>query len=215
MPEQGLAAHTPHLRPREGGAVRSGAHAAILAFWLAIHARDPYTGMHCRRVARLAVRIGRALGLPAAEQRTLLHAGWLHDVGKCAVPDGVLLKPGPLDPEERQAIELHVRDGCRLLGRFPLLWNLQPIVAAHHERWDGTGYPAALAGTSIPLGARVLALSDVYDAMTTDRPHRRGMPRDKALGIIRDEGGRQFDPEITAGFVELVARADGGGVQAT
>jgi HD-GYP domain-containing protein (c-di-GMP phosphodiesterase class II) len=144
----------------------------------------------------LAVRIGRKLGLPRSELRTLIHAALLHDIGKFAVPDAVLQKPGELNKAERELIEAHVRAGCRIVASFPKLWHLLPAIAGHHERLQGGGYPASIAGEHIPLSARVLAVADIWDALVSDRPYHRGMPFEEAQALLQAGAGRLYDPRV-------------------
>lgn len=173
----------------------------IRALWRSLAARDPATAAHSRRVARLARRIGRRLGLGPDELRMLSRAGRLHDIGKLATPDATLRKPGSLDEAERRRIERHVRDGVLILADFPALWQLLPLVATHHERWDGAGYPAGLAGSAIPYGGRILAVADSFDAMTASRPYRGRLPAKAARRILRSGAGTQWDPAVVEAFL--------------
>jgi len=168
--------------------------ATLEAFARAIDARDPYTAGHSERVARCVVTLARAGGLPDAEIETLRRGSMLHDIGKVGVPDAVLRKPGPLDADERAAIEAHPAIGYYMLESVPFLAEALPAVRSHHERWDGQGYPDRLAGTDIHPHARLLAVADTYDAMTSARPYRTALSRDEAVRRIRAERGRQFEP---------------------
>ncbi len=169
-----------------------------------VEARDHYTGQHTQEVALLVVRLALTLGRDVAEARLIGLAGRLHDVGKVVVPDTVLQKPGRLDEEEWVLMRTHPLVGADVVGRVPALRALAPLIRAHHERWDGTGYPDGLAGAAIPLGARVVAVADTYGAMTTDRPYRRACPAAHALDELRRCAGTQFDPAIVAALERVL-----------
>lgn len=166
---------------------------------------DAETTDHVQRVAALACALAKACGWAAPALEQLGVAAVLHDVGKVAVPTRLLTKPGPLSGAERRAVERHTTFAWKLLGscRSPELRVARQVAAHHHERWDGTGYPHALAGTSIPIAARVVALADVFDALTSDRPYRPAMSVEAALALIADGAGSQFDPALTAVFLNL------------
>jgi hypothetical protein len=168
--------------------------ATLEAFAKAIDARDHYTAGHSERVTLYTLVLARASGLAEAELEIVRRAGMLHDIGKVGVPDAVLRKPGPLDPEERAAIELHPVIGYRMLEHVPFLTDSLAAVRGHHERWDGTGYPDKLAGNDIHLHARLMAVADTYDAMTSARPYRPGLPREEARRRLHEARGTQFDP---------------------
>ena len=172
---------------------------------LAAEYRDDATGRHTQRVARTAALVAAALGEPAAAVELIAQAAPLHDVGKIGVPDGVLLKPGRLLPDEWAVMQAHTDIGGRLLsgGRFPLLQAAEQIARTHHERWDGTGYPAGLAGEAIPLAGRVVAVADVFDALTHARPYKPAWPVAAAVAEIAAQSGRQFDPRVVAAFLTL------------
>ncbi len=168
--------------------------------------RDDDTGQHTRRVGALAARIAAALGRPADEVETVRQAAPLHDVGKIGVPDEILLKPGRLTPAEFAVMQTHAAIGGRILSgaRFPVLRAAEAIALTHHERWDGTGYPAGLAGEAIPLVGRVVAVADVYDALTHARPYKPAWSGQDAAAEIRRQSGRQFDPAVVAAFLRCV-----------
>jgi putative nucleotidyltransferase with HDIG domain len=171
----------------------------------AIEARDPYTRGHSARVTTIAEAIARRLGWDD-ERLELLHLGGrLHDVGKLGVSEEVLAKRGRLDEEELAQIREHPKLGARILLRVATLRGALPYVLYHHERWDGGGYPTGRAGEEIPLEARVLAVADAFDAMTSDRPYRPALDRDEALAEVARCSGTQFDPEIVRVFLELFA----------
>jgi putative nucleotidyltransferase with HDIG domain len=170
----------------------------------AIEARDPYTRGHSARVTALAEGIALKLGWLQAEIDLLLVAGRLHDVGKLGISPAILRKPGPLEAHEREEIELHPELGARLVAAFGVTAAVVPCVLHHHERWDGDGYPRGRSRTTIPIGARVLAIADAFDAMTSLRPYRRPLPQADALAEIAACMGTQFDPEIAAAFIEAI-----------
>jgi HD-GYP domain-containing protein (c-di-GMP phosphodiesterase class II) len=169
---------------------------------LAAEYRDDETGQHTRRVGELATRIGEAVGLPDDKLVLLRQAAPLHDVGKIAIPDSILLKPGPLTPAEFERMKSHTTRGAAMLSGhgFALLEMAEKIALTHHERWDGTGYPAGLAGSTIPLVGRIVAIADVFDALTHARPYKDAWTVDAAVSEISSQGGRQFDPDIVAAF---------------
>jgi hypothetical protein len=177
----------------------------------AIEAKDAYTGGHLRRVSEYAVAVGEKLGLRGRELETLHYASLLHDVGKLGVPESVLGKEGPLDPRETDLMRQHPEIGARMLERLEVLRGAAPLVLHHQERFDGEldgqhpGYPRGLAGDDIPLGARVIAVVDAFDAMTTTRPYREALPQDEAAAILRREKGRQFDPRVVDAFLDCLA----------
>jgi putative nucleotidyltransferase with HDIG domain len=167
-----------------------------LALTEAIESRDPYTGDHCRRLAEYAGSMAGKLALPPNEIEVVRLGAALHDMGKIVVPDSILKKPGKLTPEEYTIIKQHCYSGGQICKKVGFLMNAYPVVYHHHERWDGKGYPDGLAGEKIPLGARIVAVVDAYDAMTSDRPYRSAMPLEEAAAILQDGAGRQWDPRV-------------------
>ncbi len=169
--------------------------------------RDDDTGLHTRRVADLSARIAAAMGLPGAEVEMIRRTAPLHDVGKIGIPDGVLLKPGKLNEGEWELMKRHTVVGAQVLseGRSEMVRMAEAIALAHHERWDGTGYPRAVAGDDIPLCARIVALADVYDALSSDRPYRPAWTRDRVLAEITAGRGTHFDPAVVDAFLVHVA----------
>lgn len=166
------------------------AESVIVSLALTIEARDTNTEGHCKRLAGYAVGLGRALGLDDDDLAALERGGYLHDVGKVGIPDAVLLKPGPLTPDEFQLMKQHTVIGDRLCGELRSLRKVRPIVRYHHERLDGTGYPDGLRGDAIPLLAQVLGIVDVFDALTTSRPYKAAWPRARAAEELRAEAAR-------------------------
>jgi len=168
----------------------------VRALTSAIDAKDPYTCGHSDRVARIAVRIGRELGFEGPALKTLYMTGLLHDIGKIGIDDNVLRKPGRLTEAEYEHIKLHPELGHKILKDLRNLNDVLPTVLHHHEHWDGDGYPGRLRGEEIPLQARVAAVADAYDAMTSDRPYRKGMPEQKVEEIFRKGAGKQWDAQV-------------------
>ena len=174
----------------------------------AVEARDPYTCGHSERVASFAKALARIVGQPSDVCERIYLTGLLHDVGKIAIPDGVLRKPGKLDADERAIIETHTDAGWQILHQLDALRDVLPGVLYHHEHFNGEGYPDGLAGDSIPLDGRILAVSDAFDAMTSDRPYRRGMPIEKACEILNGGSGSYWDPELVKAFVSHIDEID-------
>ena len=175
----------------------------LYAFVETIEARDPYTKQHSSRVSSYAMSIARAIGCSQEEIDELNVSGNLHDIGKIGIPDSILLKPGQLTDEEYEVIKKHPVIGSNIIGHFNM-WSLEEkIIRHHHERWDGKGYPDNLKENEIPFLSRILSVSDVYDALTSDRSYRVKMQEDVALNIIIENAGSQFDPEIVDIFLGL------------
>jgi diguanylate cyclase (GGDEF)-like protein/putative nucleotidyltransferase with HDIG domain len=170
----------------------------IEALALAIEAKDQTTHTHLQRVRTYAVEIAKELGLAAGEIEALRAAALLHDIGKLAVPEHIINKPGRLTPEEFEKMKVHPLVGAEILERVAFPYPVAPIVRAHHERWDGTGYPAGLAGEAIPIGARILAAVDCLDALASHRQYRPAMPLDQAMDKVKEKSGSWFDPTIVA-----------------
>jgi PAS domain S-box-containing protein/putative nucleotidyltransferase with HDIG domain len=172
---------------------------------IAAEYRDDETYQHTERVGHVASRLALELGLPAGQVTLLRHAAPLHDVGKLAIPDCILLKPGRLTPEEFDVMKTHAELGARLLssGSSRVLQTAAVIAATHHERWDGAGYPKGLAGDAIPLVGRIVAVADVFDALTHDRPYKQAWPIERACAEIERSAGGQFDPRVVVAFRAL------------
>lgn len=176
-----------------------------------IEARDPYTAGHCSRLAKYSVGLGRAIGCAEPMLKTLWLGGSLHDIGKIAIPDCVLLKTGPLDAAERAAINSHAVVGADLLAQLHTLEAVRPIVRHHHERFDGAGYPDGLRGEAIPLAARITSVVDVYDALRTARPYKDPFSRERSVAILRAEAdGGALDPRITTTFLDILPDLESG-----
>ncbi|HEV7528818.1 MAG TPA: HD domain-containing phosphohydrolase [Solirubrobacteraceae bacterium] len=177
---------------------------------IAAEYRDDETYQHTERVGHVAAKLARGLGLPAGQVTLLRHAAPLHDVGKLAIPDCILLKPGRLTPEEFEVMKTHAELGARLLssGGSRVLQTAAVIAATHHERWDGTGYPKGLSGEGIPLVGRIVAVADVFDALTHDRPYKSAWSLQRACAEIERSAGSQFDPRVVAAFLALRSDLD-------
>jgi putative nucleotidyltransferase with HDIG domain len=172
----------------------------IEALALAIEAKDDTTAAHLKRVQVYAAEIAKALNLSDSEIRALEAASLLHDIGKLAVPEHIINKPGRLTPEEFEKMKIHPVVGADILERVRFPYPVVPIVRSHHECWDGRGYPDGLKGEEIPIGARILSVVDCFDALASDRPYRKAMPAAKALALIKSLAGTQFDPRIVEVF---------------
>ncbi|MDQ1556740.1 MAG: hypothetical protein QOI02_1742, partial [Actinomycetota bacterium] len=184
----------------------------VRALAAALDLRDDQTGAHATRVTALALRLARTVAPDLAVDPGLEFGFLLHDVGKIGVPDAIVLKPGPLDPEEFESMRGHVTLGERIVAEVPYLRGIAAdIIHSHHERWDGRGYPSGLEGEAIPLAARIFSIVDSFDAITNDRPYRAAQSVDHALHEIEKGAGTQFDPMIAAAFVHLMCddRAEG------
>jgi two-component system cell cycle response regulator len=169
----------------------------------ALEQRDPHLTDHLADVERLATGTAQALGLPEDQVEVIALGAELHDVGKVAIPEAILSKPGPLSDQEWTLMRAHTIAGEQILASSPALATIGPLVRSSHERWDGKGYPDGLAGSAIPLGSRVIAVCDSYDAMTSDRSYRRAMSEEVALAELRAGAGSQFDPQVVAAFLRV------------
>ncbi len=174
----------------------------------AIESKDPYTRGHSDRVSRFATSIAEAMNFSRREIEAVRVAGILHDVGKIGIPEGLLLKFAPLTKAEFEVIKEHSSISIKIIEKAEFPWDIRSLARHHHERYDGGGYPDGLKRDDIPLGARILAVADTYEALLADRPYRKGFPKEKALDIIKEVGGTQLDPEIVAVFLELVEKGE-------
>src|SRR6202040_227377 len=174
----------------------------IEALALAIEAKDHTTHTHLQRVRTYAVEVAKELSLAEEQIEALRAAALLHDIGKLAVPEQIINKPGKLTPEEFEKIKIQPGACAEILERVQFPYPVVPIVRAHHEKWDGSGYPAGLKGEEIPIGARILSSVDCLDALASNRQYRRALPLDRAMEIITSEAGKSFDPQV----VEVLER---------
>lgn len=184
--------------------LRERSSAAMESLSATVDARDAYTAGHSRRVQQLALALGRELGLSRAELDLLDRAALFHDIGKLAVPDAILLKPGRLTPDEWNVMQTHAEEGARIIDRLGFLQDAVPSIRSHHERWDGGGYPEGLAGDEIPLGARIIHVADALDSMLTTRIYRAARGLEDALAEIRGAAGSQFCPRCVAALDRLL-----------
>jgi diguanylate cyclase (GGDEF)-like protein/putative nucleotidyltransferase with HDIG domain len=178
--------------------------ATIEALALAIDAKDQTSQSHIRRVQLYAAALARALGMSENEIQGVKTAALLHDIGKLAVPEHILSKPGPLTPEEFQKIRAHPKVGADIISAVPFPYPVSPLILSHHERWDGKGYPSGLKGEDIPLGARILSVVDYFDALMAERPYHKAMGFDAAVGLLQQEAGKGLDPRVVDKFIELL-----------
>jgi putative nucleotidyltransferase with HDIG domain len=178
---------------------------SLTALARAIDAKSPWATGHSERVTKLVVKIGAAMGLPSEELDVLHRGGLLHDIGKIGVPADILDKTGKLTAREKDFIREHVRWGARILEPIAAFAEIMPIVLQHHEHFDGSGYPEGLAGEAIHLGARIFAVADTFDSLTSHRPYREAASKEKAIEIITQEAGSQFDPKVVQAFLEIIA----------
>jgi putative nucleotidyltransferase with HDIG domain len=170
----------------------------------ALEAKDPYTRGHSERVGRWSGRLALAVGLPAAEADMIAQAGLLHDIGKLGVPERVLGKPGPLEPGEWAVMRRHPVVGAQIVAPLEFFASAAQVIRHHHERTDGSGYPDGLAGPAIPLGARIVAVADVFDALTSDRPYRAALSPAAAAEVLLAESGRTLDADVVRAFLRLI-----------
>jgi diguanylate cyclase (GGDEF)-like protein len=182
--------------------------ATIEALALAIDAKDQVGQRHMRRMQVYAAGLARVLGMSETDIQGVNTASLLHDIGKLAVPEHILSKPGPLTQEEFQKIRMHPQVGAEIIGGVPFPYPVAPLILSHHERWDGNGYPEGLSGDGIPLGARILSLVDYFDALISERPHQRAVSVDAALALLQEESGRALDPRVVEAFIAVYPTLD-------
>lgn len=182
----------------------------VQALAVVLGERDEYTNAHCGRTCGICVQLGEACRLSSHELKVLRMAAGLHDVGKVGIPDRVLLKPGPLDPEEWAVMETHTMRGQHILSAVPLedMDEVGVVVRHHHERFDGQGYPDGLAGEQIPVLSRIIALADSYDAISTSRPYHEPRSHDVVMRILSAESGRRYDPYLYGKFAERIGASE-------
>ena len=173
---------------------------------MAVEFRDEDTGAHIERIGRFSTLLAEQIGMEEEVCARMVHAAPLHDVGKVAIPDAILLKPGKLTAQERAIVETHAEEGHRLLkGSSSAILDLAATIAlSHHEKWDGSGYPRGLRGEAIPIEGRIVAIADVFDALTTDRVYRKAFAVEEAVAMMRDERGKHFDPVLLDAFLEVL-----------
>ena len=173
---------------------------------LAAEYKDNETGNHVIRMSKFSQLLALEAGLSAREANVILDAAPMHDVGKIGIPDRVLLKPGKLDADEWAIMQTHVTIGAEILsgGESELMVMAKSIALSHHEKWDGTGYPAGLSGKNIPIEGRICALCDVFDALTSERPYKKAWPIDKAMALIKEQSGQHFDPDLVIAFERIL-----------
>jgi HD-GYP domain-containing protein (c-di-GMP phosphodiesterase class II) len=188
--------------------LREDTQSALATLVDVVELRDPYTAGHSRRVAELAHALALELGLTAEEADVIESAGRVHDLGKVAVDPAVLTKPGALTPDEFAEMQRHPALGAAVIQSFAAFRAGVQLVRHHHERWDGAGYPDSVAGEEIPFGARILAVADTYDALTSARPYRTALPRERALAILRDGAGTQWDANVIAALLMYLDRGE-------
>jgi response regulator RpfG family c-di-GMP phosphodiesterase len=167
-----------------------------------IEAKDRHTRGHCNRMRRLCVQLGRIIGLEKKQLELIEYASMLHDIGKIGVNERVLNKRGPLNEEEKAHVRIHPELGKKILKGIPLMESVAEIVVSHHENYDGSGYPRGLKGDEIPLGARIISAADLYDAMSNDRPYRKGIGRERIVDEMKRVSGTQLDPQIVSIFID-------------
>ena len=180
---------------------------SLLGLANALEAKDSYTRGHSERVGAWSRRVAAALGLSPDEIETIGQAGLLHDIGKIGVPEAVIRKRGPLDDEEWALMRRHPLIGAQIVAAFEFFTRGADVIRHHHERCDGSGYPDGLAAAAIPRGARIVAVADVYDALTSDRPYRAALPHAAAVEHLIGQAGRTLDEEVVAAFIGLVRDA--------
>ena len=182
----------------------------ILQLARSVEEKDEDTEGHCHRLERLAIATGEKLHLDGDQLITLSYAAYLHDVGKVKVPDRILNKPGPLTDEEWGEMRKHPEYGAQMLEGKEFLRDAANVIYAHHERYDGSGYPRGLAGDDIPIEARIIAVVDAYDAMVSDRPYRKALSKKTAIEELEKNSGSQFDPQVVSAFLRVVGGRTGG-----
>jgi response regulator RpfG family c-di-GMP phosphodiesterase len=183
--------------------LRDTYRATLETLGAALDSRDVGTESHSRRVHGYALATAKVHGVPEDRMEDLAHGVLLHDIGKIGIPDAILLKPGPLTPDEWKIMRTHPEIGRRLIEKVPFLRNAVPVVYCHHEKWDGTGYPQGLRGEEIPMGARIFSVVDAFDAMTADRPYSKARPFSVARAEIQRCAGTHFDPAVVESFMRV------------
>lgn len=204
-----VSVSTPQLRKSElrvrelEGQMRDLRSALVCSFNQLLDLRDLNTGVHSTRLAEWGLRVARDLGVPEKYMPDLEMGALLHDIGKIGVPDGILNKPGRLTADEYEVVKRHPEFGWTVVRNLPGMEQTSLYVLHHHENFDGTGYPARLRDSEIPIGARIVSVIDAFDAMVSSRPYRAGLPLGEAIKRLRQSSGTQFDPEVVKGFVRF------------
>jgi len=183
--------------------------ATIVGWSMAMDFRDKETEGHTQRVTEMTLALARMLGIPEDQMENIRRGALLHDIGKMGIPDAILLKPGLLTDEERAIMQKHPKMAYEMLKSIAFLRPALEIPHLHHEKWDGTGYPNGLKGEEIPLPARLFAVIDVYDALTSDRPYRPAWSKEKTLAYIQEQSGKHFDPQVVKAFLEFLREWSG------
>jgi putative nucleotidyltransferase with HDIG domain len=178
----------------------------VAALAAAIDAKDAYTRGHSERVANYATAIAEEMKLPSQQRTSIETAALLHDIGKIGIPDDILAKPAKLTDKEYMVVKMHPYTGAQIIQPIEMLADVLPLVVAHHEKFDGTGYLEGAKGKEIPLGARIIAVADAFEAMTSERPHRSALEVEKAIKELREKAGTQFDPDVVKAFVKVIKR---------
>lgn len=185
------------------------AETVIFSLALAVEAKDKYTEGHCNRLSQYGSMLAERIGLPADMVKAVRRGGILHDIGKIAIHDAILLKPAALNAEEFALIRKHPEIGERICRPLKSLQQVLPIIRHHHERWNGSGYPDGLAGEAIPVTARIIMIADLYDALTTQRPYRAELTREQAFGIMNEETAMElYDPKLMGAFIGMITESD-------
>jgi putative nucleotidyltransferase with HDIG domain len=187
---------------------KQGLSESIFAFAKTLELKDHYTGEHVENTVHFATGIAQQLNLPKEDVELIKQAAMLHDLGKIGISENILLKKGKLNKKEFDEIKKHPQIGADIIRPIQFLHDLIPFIFYHHERWDGKGYPSGIKGEDIPLGARVIAIADVYQALISDRPYHKAFSKSAAIDIIKKSSGTQFDPRIVSAFLKVVDKKD-------
>ncbi|NMB58198.1 MAG: HD-GYP domain-containing protein, partial [Chloroflexi bacterium] len=196
-----------HEQTQKTAAELAEAYETTLEGWAqALELREHETAGHSKRVIKYTVSLAKAFGYNGKDLINIRRGASLHDIGKMGIPDEILLKKGPLTAQEWKVMRKHPIYAYRLLSRIPYLTPALDIPYYHHEKWDGTGYPNGLKGTEIPLPARIFSVIDVWDALSSNRPYRKAWPPDQVVQYLKDQAGKQFDPDIVNTFINLILK---------
>jgi putative nucleotidyltransferase with HDIG domain len=185
---------------------KQGLSESIFAFAKTLELKDHYTGEHVENTVHFATQVANELNLPKDDVELIKQAAMLHDLGKIGISENILLKKGKLNKKEFDEIKKHPQIGADIIRPIQFLHDLIPFIFYHHERWDGKGYPSGIRGEDIPLGARVIAIADVYQALISDRPYHKAFSKEAAIEIIKKSSGTQFDPRVVSAFLKVVGK---------